>query len=494
MWVHSSRKILLPLQAGLIWLCLASLAWAKVENPALETVVTVMALDEQGQPVSSALGVIVRQDGLVLTCAAICQSGQPILVKIHRGDILQSQNPVCLDLLQDLMVLKIEATGLKAAQLQASKRPSAEGKIYYPITENNKVSFQEATLAGALPFSPRLEILKLKSFGPGAQPGAPVFNWRGEVVGMMHRGEDPNIGSQGKPAAFSYCLSCDRTILQISQATLFSHKDKPETGSRLDLSGEIPISAAFASFWDGIAATLGQNWELAQQKFAKAIAPPVQLPEAYYGRGVSRYHLGNYQGAIDDLLEATRRLPGYALAYFWLGKTWQKRGDQDAADAAYRQAVDIAPDLHEAWFFLGEMAYKRGDQDKAKECLEKAASDLPQAALRAWYLGNIARKQQRLPESLAAFKQAIQVDPKFFPGYLEGGKLLLLDMGESREAIGWLSQAVSLKPQDAETRYFLSLAYHLSWNVAEAWKQYYELEKIQSDLAGQLAKVLERSQ
>jgi tetratricopeptide (TPR) repeat protein len=248
------------------------------------------------------------------------------------------------------------------------------------------------------------------------------------------------------------------------------------------------------AFWDGVAATIGQNWELAQKKFTIAIAPPAQLPEAYYGRGVSRYHLGNYQGATEDLLEATRRLSGYALAFFWLGKTWQQRGDQEAAYAAYRQAVEISPDLYEAWFYLGEIAYKSGDQDKAKECLEKAEGDLPQAAMRAWYLGNIARNEQRLPEALAAFKQAIRVDPKFFPGYLEGGKLLLLDLGESREAVVWLSQAVSLKPHNAEVRYFLSLAHHLSWNAAAAWEQCFALEKIQPDLAGQLATILERNQ
>ena len=225
-----------------------------------------------------------------------------------------------------------------------------------------------------------------------------------------------------------------------------------------------------------------------------AIAPPAQLPEAYYGRGVSRYHLENFQGAAEDLLEATRRLSGYALAFFWLGKTWQKRGDQEAAAAAYRQAVDIAPDLPEAWFYLGEIAYQRGDQDKAKECLEKAAGDLPQAAMRAWYLGNIARNRQLLPEAMAAFKQSVQIDPKFFPGYLEGGKLLLLDLGQSKEAVTLLNQAVSLKPQHAEARYFLSLAYHLSWNAAAAWEQYSALEKIQPELAGQLATVLERGQ
>lgn len=494
----SARKILLPLRAGLILLCLVSMAGAGVENPALETVVTVVALDEQGQPMSTALGVIVRQDGVILTSAAIIQPEQPVLVRTNHGALYWSKNLLHYDLLQDLAILKIEATGLKAARLQEKKQSQGGGNVWYPAREGNKFTLREANLVGSLPLSPRIDLLKLTPFNPGGIGGTPVFNRKGEVVGMMHLWGGHNADSQGESTALSYFLSCDRTIVLVPQGAASSQEGKSEVNPREGL-GENLVNALytaleFTAFWDGVAATIGKNWELAQRKFSMAIAPPAQLPEAYYGRGVSRYHLENFQGAAEDLLEATRRLSGYALAFFWLGKTWQKRGDQEAAAAAYRQAVDIAPDLPEAWFYLGELAYQRGDQDKAKECLEKAAGDLPQAAMRAWYLGNIARSQQHLPEALAAFKQAVQMDPRFFPGYLEGGKLLLLDLGQSREAVGWLSQAVSLKPQNAEARYLLSLAYHLSWNAAAAWEQCFALEKIQPDLAGQLAKILERGQ
>ncbi len=490
----SSTIILSQFQASLIWLCLVSMAGAGVESPGLETVVTVVTLNEYGEPLNTALGVIVGQDGLVLTSAAIFQPGQPLLVKTSHGAIYWCQNLLHCDLLQDLAILKIEATGLKAARLQESNRSPLEGKICYPVKDGNKLTLREGYLVGSLPLSPRLDLLKLTPSNQGGIRGTPVFNRKGEVVGMMHLGGDQSGGSRGEPTALNYFLSCNRTLVPIPMGAAASPGTKPEADSRGNLSGENPVNALLKAFWDGVAATLGKDWELAQKKFSMAIAPPAQLPEAYYGRGVSRYHLRNYQSAAEDLLEATRRLSGYALAFFWLGKTWQQRGDQEAADAAYRKAVDLAPDLHEAWFYLGEIAYQRGDQDKAKECLEKAEGDLPQAAMRAWYLGNIDRNQKRLPEALAAFKQAVRMDPKFFPGYLEGGKLLLLDLGESREAVGWLSQAVGLKPQHAEARYFLSLAYHLSWNAAAAWEQYYALEKVQPDLAGQLALVLERGQ
>jgi len=470
-----------------------NLAEAGVENPVLETVVTVVRLDEQGEPQNTALGVIVGQDGAVLTSAAIFQPGQPLLVKTNQGEIYWCQNLLYSDLLQDLAVLKIEATGLKAARLQESKRSPREGKIFYPIKEGNKLTLREGNLVGSLPLSPRLDLLKLTPFNPTDIRGTPVFNRQGEVVGMMHLGGDQSRDSHREATTLNYFLSCDRRLVPIP-LNASSKETKPEADFRGGLAEDNPVNALFRAFWEGVAASIGQNWAMAQKKFSLALAPPAQLPEAFYGRGVSRYHLQNYQGATEDLQEATRRLSGYSLAFFWLGRTWQQRGDQEAADAAYRQAVELTPNLPEAWFYLGELAYKRGEQDKAKECLEKAAGDLPQAAMRSWYLGNIARNQQRLPEALTAFTQAVQIDPKFFPGHLEGGKLLLLDLGQSRDAVAWLNQAVNLKPQHAEARYFLSMAHHLSWNAAAAWEQYHALEKIQPDLAGQLAVFLERGQ
>ncbi|HEY9072568.1 MAG TPA: tetratricopeptide repeat protein [Desulfobaccales bacterium] len=129
---------------------------------------------------------------------------------------------------------------------------------------------------------------------------------------------------------------------------------------------------------------------------------------------------------------------------------------------------------------------------KAKDDLKRALVDSDLAAKCRWYLGNVALKQGRSQEALEAFKQAIKLDPGFSQAYLDGGRLLLEDMGQPEEAAAMLRQAVRLNPRNGLARYYLALAYALSWNRAGAWQQYFVLQNENPDLAARLAVTFER--
>jgi tetratricopeptide (TPR) repeat protein len=101
-------------------------------------------------------------------------------------------------------------------------------------------------------------------------------------------------------------------------------------------------------FWEGVLLSLRREWPETQKKFTAAINQPGVLPEAFFGRGAARYHLGDWDGAEKDLEEATRRLPGYALAFLWLGKARERQGKAAAAAGDYDQAAKLSPDLIEA--------------------------------------------------------------------------------------------------------------------------------------------------
>jgi tetratricopeptide (TPR) repeat protein len=208
---------------------------------------------------------------------------------------------------------------------------------------------------------------------------------------------------------------------------------------------------------------------------------------------VARYNQGDWDGAGKDLEEATRRLSGYALAFLWLGKARERQGKAGAAGLDYEQAATLSPDLSEAWFRLGELAYKGGELGKAKESLEGAKSDPAHGAKSWWYLGNIALKEKRPKDGLEAFNQAIKLEPGFYQAYLDGGRLLLEDLGEPKEAAVLLQEAVRLKPGQSLPRYYLALAHLSSWNRAGAWQQYFALRDISPELAASLGVMLERS-
>jgi hypothetical protein len=69
---------------------------------------------------------------------------------------------------------------------------------------------------------------------------------------------------------------------------------------------------------------------------------------------------------------------------------------------------------------------------------------------------------------------------------------LLEELDRPEEAAAWLREAVRLQPGSGLPRYYLGLAYALSWNRADAWKQYFVLQTENPELAAQLAVTLER--
>ena len=239
-----------------------------------------------------------------------------------------------------------------------------------------------------LPFSPRLTLLKLKPDNLETEPGSPVLNRRGELVGMYHA----FTGDPNKSETYGLYLARQREhFLPKNDGKKEAVNWPAEPLKRFDSPG-------IKDFWEGVLLSLRREWPETQKKFTAAINQPGVLPEAFFGRGVARYHLGDWDGAEKDLEEATRRLSGYALAFLWLGKARERQGKAAAAAGDYDQAAKLSPDLIEAWFRLGELAYKGGELGKAKECLERAKDDPAQGAKSWWYLGNIALKENRAQE------------------------------------------------------------------------------------------------
>lgn len=446
-----------------------------------DAVVSVVGLDEQGNPRRQGLGILVGKDGRILTSASILAGSRSGVVKASDGTLHFIQKVLLWDTLQDLALAEVGAESLTAAPVEISGGVRPPEKVW--IANSKKAGTrQEAQVIKTLPFSPRLVLLKMEPDALETELGAPILNRKGELAGMLHSFS----GAQEKSAGCQFYLLRDRTHLPLPK------RGQKEVANWPDEPLDNQVSPVHQAFWEGVRASLRQEWRGALEKFTKAMAPPENLPEAYYGRAVARYHLGDLGGAEKDLLEATRRLPGYGLAFLWLGKIWARQGKRAEARQALEQAVSDAPDLHEAWFQSGKLAYQDGNLTQAKDSLERALGDSAYAAQSWWYLGNIARSQHRQQDALASYNQAIKLKPDFYRAYLEAGKMLVEDAGQAKEAVDLLQNAVRLEPRQATARYYLALAYLLSWNPGGAWEQYFALQEISPDLAASLAPILEK--
>jgi tetratricopeptide (TPR) repeat protein len=462
--------------------CLSLPASQGTAKEPVDALVSVVSLDGRGNPQRQGMGILLSKDGNILTSAGILANCRAGIVKSADGTLHEIRKITQWNSFQDAALLQIESGSPGLAAVETAPRFQPPETVWVGVRGKAGFQMQETQLAKALPFSPRLMLLKLQPAIPEAEPGSPILNRRGELVGMLHT----FAADQETSPASRFYLARDRdhpALGDDARKENLSWREEPLKSS---------VSPVFQAFWEGVESSLRQEWKEAQKKFNAAITEPDGLPEAYYGRGVARYHLGDWAGAEKDLEKASQGLPRYSLAFLWLGKTRERQGNLATARLDYRKAAELSPDLGEAWFGLGELAYKEGDLGKAKECLERVKGDSAHGSRTWWYLGNIAAREKRPEDALEAYHQAIRSDPGFFQAYLEGGRLLLEELGQPKEAAVLLQDAVRLKPGQALPRYYLSLAYLMSFNPGAAWEQYFVLQEMAPELAMSLAPALER--
>ena len=75
-------------------------------------VVTILALDKQGNLFSQGTGFLASSDGVIVTCHHVVADAGFLAVKLPDGDVYDEVGVIELDPRRDIAVLKIKATGL----------------------------------------------------------------------------------------------------------------------------------------------------------------------------------------------------------------------------------------------------------------------------------------------------------------------------------------------------------------------------------------------
>jgi len=88
-------------------------------------------------------------------------------------------------------------------------------------------------------------------------------------------------------------------------------------------------------------------------------------------------------------------------------------GDNDAAIAAYRRALELDPGLADAHLNLGRLRHEMGDLAAAEEHYRAAAQAQPDEPTTAFNLGVVLQDGGRLAEAAAAYEQALALDGDF---------------------------------------------------------------------------------
>ncbi|MFM1823630.1 MAG: hypothetical protein RI967_1896 [Planctomycetota bacterium] len=152
---------------------------------------------------------------------------------------------------------------------------------------------------------------------------------------------------------------------------------------------------------------------------------------------------GNARWALERIEPVVRDHPESAEAHFTFGNALMAlRTRLDDAEAAYRKALELAPDEPLHALMLGNALAAQGRHDEAAEAFERAVaratldSNRAAAAAAAFNKGNSLYALDRFDEALASYERALSFDPLH---------------AKAIRARGWLREDLGLDPpaQDA---------------------------------------------
>jgi len=269
---------------------------------------------------------------------------------------------------------------------------------------------------------------------------------------------------------------------------------------------------------------LGQ-YDKAIAHYTKALQLNSRMAETYFNRALAYARLGEYEAALADASQVITMNKSLHDAYYLRGRIWELCLDDQAAVADYEKALELNPSFKTAaeqlrlitsreWvykdlrqlrdqialeptngylkFQFGQRLSMIGHWDDAVRAFEQArANGFLMADL--WVdLGQAYVALGRSIQGMAAFRQAIRVNPTEVAAYAHLGQLLT-ESGRFREAVGIFRQALSM-PNDDMASLYCGLGTALNglrrWDEARrAFQQAFALESRLPEAAVGLATV-----
>jgi tetratricopeptide (TPR) repeat protein/type IV secretory pathway VirB2 component (pilin) len=326
-------------------------------------VVAVITYDAKGNTLLSGSGFFIRP-GQVVTNLHVVEGARRAEVKTleGKGRVYPVESIVAVDEEGDLAVLSTPVPAERARAAELTQAVPEEGESIFvignPLRLEGSVSDGIVSAVREVPSLGR--IIQITAPISHGNSGSPVFNMKGQVVGVV-------------------------TI-------------KVTNGQNINLA---LASARLAELKEGRALSFD---ELA----AKTKNDTDSSADWWYRNGLNSLWLGNYEGALASFENAVNKNPDRAETWIQVGYCKVKQGRTAEAVRAYRQALKLRPHSVEAHNKLGDAYYYLSNFREAIKSYEQAARlrpDLPEA----FY--NLAVAYLEIGDRAAAHAQARLLQP-----------------------------------------------------------------------------------
>jgi tetratricopeptide (TPR) repeat protein len=181
-------------------------------------------------------------------------------------------------------------------------------------------------------------------------------------------------------------------------------------------------------------------------------------------KGVEAFKTNLYDSAERELRLAIQTDPTYEMAYYNLGKVYQKQRKWDKAIEAFEGAAQRSPANANFQYDLGEAYLEAKRLDSAEKALRKATELDPKLFKAQWRLGLTYLFEERPKEADQALRNAIELNPRMDKPFIALGRLYL-DYDADKEAAQVFGECVRANDNSAE-------CYNLHGVALKSLKQY----------------------
>jgi len=200
--------------------------------------------------------------------------------------------------------------------------------------------------------------------------------------------------------------------------------------------------------------------DAAMEEAKKAAADNPTSPQIQMLLGEMSEREGDHAAALGYLESALKGLPGNADGWALLGRAYQFSDRLDDAADAYGRAVELAPQSVGYRSTHGLLLGMSGDLDGGLAELKKVVETPGYEEEDAWVnLGWVYRGRDEPTESIAAYRKALEIEPKQVQAALGLG-WAYTEMKEYDEAIAWYKKGAEFDDTLAAEAYWgITLAY-----------------------------------
>jgi len=179
--------------------------------------------------------------------------------------------------------------------------------------------------------------------------------------------------------------------------------------------------------------------------------------------------LSRFPEAVTEAQNGLAANPKSYALHLRLGAAYLAAGRYAESETVFRDLVAAADPLPLGYVGLAQVLLRTGRAQDAATELADAEKKLGPKFLLSYFRGLALARAAKPEEALAAFQQAVQLDPKNAEARANLGKTQL-NLGNLNEAISELREALRLDPRNTQAKRLLSQAYRRAGDAQNAAK------------------------